>query len=484
MANFTSSPSPSIAAACSLFEKPIALTTASSSSLPPPSSFGGALDDGVEDGCCICLEPFTVHDPTSLKDTCLMDIDARTLLPVADMNIIFNAFLNGNSECDMLFDNGSESFRMYFCTESFNTVLLNQSVLNHSKVTKKQRVSNMLAVICPKGPCQSDANRQKPSANQRVWLYIMHLCSQQLLDAVRIERNYRSRNTSVMPTDLHHFHDSFGVEEDAFHSDDSDFDEHILQHLAFAASRVRYVRRRERQRSSGLGPSQVFFSTSPENMPGTLHLYPNSPDESQTLSHGLPQCDSRASGIPLVITSPRSPVTPSVNRVSSAASSGDEAIKLSQPPVGTPSRPSSAESVSFSESIKSKWSNASARYKESISKGTRGLKEKLLARNNSVKEVSKGVQREMSAGVAKMIERLDISSKRPGASKPASGGTGCTLNFLFKGKDVEENVIAQSLANNHVEFARGLKSEAPSHLSSITPDKLEASLHQVSRTFF
>ncbi|XP_039055901.1 E3 ubiquitin-protein ligase RHF1A-like [Hibiscus syriacus] len=403
MANFTSSPSPSIAAACSLFEKPIALTTASSSSLPPPSSFGGALDDGVEDGCCICLEPFTVHDPTSVTS----------------------------------------------CRHEYHL----QCILEWSQRSKE----------CP--ICWQSFVLKDPA-------------SQQLLDAVRIERNYRSRNTSVMPTDLHHFHDSFGVEEDAFHSDDSDFDEHILQHLAFAASRVRYVRRRERQRSSGLGPSQVFFSTSPENMPGTLHLYPNSPDESQTLSHGLPQCDSRASGIPLVITSPRSPVTPSVNRVSSAASSGDEAIKLSQPPVGTPSRPSSAESVSFSESIKSKWSNASARYKESISKGTRGLKEKLLARNNSVKEVSKGVQREMSAGVAKMIERLDISSKRPGASKPASGGTGCTLNFLFKGKDVEENVIAQSLANNHVEFARGLKSEAPSHLSSITPDKLEASLHQ------
>ncbi|MFQ6656881.1 hypothetical protein Gotur_026798 [Gossypium turneri] len=391
MADFNSSPSPSAAAAaaaCSLFEKPVALTAASCSS--PASSIGGVLDDGVEDGCCICLEPFTVQDPTT--------------------------------------------------------------------VTKKQRVSNMLAVICTERPCQV----------------------QELLDAVRIERHCRSRNTSAVATDLHHFHDSIGVEEDTFHSDDSDFDERILQHLALAASRARYIRRRERQRSSGLGPSRVLFSTSPENMPGTLHIYPNSPDECQNLSHGLPQCDSLASGIPSVNISPLSPVTPSVNMVSSSTASGDKAVKPSQPQLGTPHRTSSSETVSFSESIKSKWSTASARYKETISKGTKGLKEKLLARNNSVKELSKGVQREMTAGVAKMIERLDISSKRSGASVPASGGTGSTSNILFKGKGVQDNVIAQNLTNNNVEFVCGLNSEAPSYPSRIMPDKLEASHPQVS----
>ncbi|MBA0858680.1 hypothetical protein Goshw_029713 [Gossypium schwendimanii] len=390
MADFNSSPSPSAAAAaaaCSLFEKPIALTAASCSS--PASSIGGVLDDGVEDGCCICLEPFTVQDPTT--------------------------------------------------------------------VAKKQRVSNMLAVICPERPCQV----------------------QELLDAVRIERHCRSRNTSAVATDLHHFHDSIGVEEDTFHSDDSDFDERILQHLALAASRARYIRRRERQRSSGLGPSRVVFSTSPENMPGTLHIYPNSPDECQNLSHGLPQCDSLASGIPSVNISPLSPVTPSVNMVSSSTASGDKAVKPSQPQLGTPHRTSSSETVSFSESIKSKWSTASARYKETISKGTKGLKEKLLARNNSVKELSKGVQREMTAGVAKMIERLDISSKRSGASVPASGGTGSTSNILFKGKGVQDNFIAQNLTNNNVEFVRGLNSEAPSYPSRTMPDKLEASHPQV-----
>ncbi|KAE8698024.1 RING-H2 group F1A, putative isoform 3 [Hibiscus syriacus] len=313
MADFTSYPSPSTAAAaaaCSLFEKPVALTADSSSSpIPPSSFFDEAVDDGVEFGCCICLEPFTVHDPTTVT-SCRHEYHLQCILEWSQRS----------KECPI-------------CWQSF---VLKDPARNHQLINE--------------------------------FGYTMHLCSQQLLDAVRM------KGTAGLFID-----EMFLRPQGVFHSDDSDFDEHILQHLALTASRVRYGRRRERQRSSGLGPSQC-------------------------------------------------------------CSNGDEAIKLSQPPLGTPSRPSSAESVSFSESI-----NLNG---PMLQPGTRGLKEKFLARNNSVKELSKGVHREMNAGVAKMIERLDISSKRPGASKPAS------------------------------EFAHGFKSEAPSHLSSVVPDKLEASLQQ------
>ncbi|XP_052290503.1 E3 ubiquitin-protein ligase RHF1A-like [Citrus sinensis] len=67
-----------------------------------------------------------------------------------------------------------------------------------------------------------------------------------------------------------------------------------------------------------------------------------------------------------------------------------------------------------SQSLKSKWSAASARYKKLISKGTCSLKERLVSRNTSVKQLGKEVQHEMSAGitgVAKMIERLNLASK-------------------------------------------------------------------------
>ncbi|XP_022723041.1 E3 ubiquitin-protein ligase RHF1A-like isoform X2 [Durio zibethinus] len=398
MADFTTSSS-AAAASCSLFEKPLVLTATSSSS--PPSSFGGALSDGSEDGCSICLEPFTVQDPVTVTS----------------------------------------------CRHEYHL----QCILEWSQRSKECPICWQLFVL--KDPA-----------------------SQELLDAVRNERYCRSRNISAVPTDLHHFHDVFGIPEDAFHSDDLDFDERILQHLAAAASQARYVRRRERQRSSGLGPSQVLFLTSPETMPRAQPTHPTSSDECQNLSYWS-QHDSLASGMPSVNIDPPSPLTPAVNVVSRAAASGDKATKLSQPQLDTARRPISSEMFSFSESIKSKWSIASARYKESISKGTRGLKEKLLARNNSVKELSKGVQREMSAGIAgvgKMIERLDIAIKRPGAFRSASGGTGGTANFLFKGKGVQENVIAQNL-NNSVDFGRGLNSEASSYHSNTVPVILEVS---------
>lgn len=75
-----------------------------------------------------------------------------------------------------------------------------------------------------------------------------------------------------------------------------------------------------------------------------------------------------------------------------------------------------ADMHAFSESVKSKFSAASARYKESFTKSTQGLKEKLLSKNSPVKELSRGVQREMSAGIAKIFERLDPNSKKPSPS--------------------------------------------------------------------
>ncbi|PPS15199.1 hypothetical protein GOBAR_AA05367 [Gossypium barbadense] len=58
MVDFISSPSPFsiVVAACSLFEKSIALTTSCSTLT---SSIEGVLNNGVEDSYCICLKPYT-----------------------------------------------------------------------------------------------------------------------------------------------------------------------------------------------------------------------------------------------------------------------------------------------------------------------------------------------------------------------------------------------------------------------------------------
>lgn len=101
------------------------------------------------------------------------------------------------------------------------------------------------------------------------------------------------------------------------------------------------------------------------------------------------------------------------------------------------------------------------RYKDSIAKSTRGFKEKLLAHNSSVKDLSREVHREMSAGiagVAKMIERLDLASKRTRVSAPSSSYDGGTSDSLHKGKSILSNheTTRETAhdANSHIPFSR------------------------------
>ncbi|KAJ9154354.1 hypothetical protein P3X46_027699 [Hevea brasiliensis] len=297
---------------------------------------------------------------------------------------------------------------------------------------------------------------------------------QELLAAVEIERCLRSRNTSSAASSNLPLLVDFDVEQDSF-SDDSDFDEHIMQHFAAAASRAHYLRRRERQRSSGQGPSQFLVFTSPTNLP-TAQQTQSSSDECQDVYNGLSGANS-----PTCLMTPEplpSVVPPVVNVVSSSAVNGDIPSKprvlFRQPPTDAPRAPS--EVSSFSESIKSKWVAASARYKESISKSTRGIKEKLLARNNSVKELSKGVQKEMHAGiagVARMIERLDLTSKRTGASSPVSDLRPGASDFSLKGKAMQENIIAQALEKRSEEIALATSLDVSSHVSCTVPSRLD-----------
>ncbi|KAL3578222.1 hypothetical protein D5086_019726 [Populus alba] len=304
--------------------------------------------------------------------------------------------------------------------------------------------------------------------------------SQELLAAVETERLLRSRNSTPASMIVPHLDDDYDVEQDSY-SDDSDFDEHIMQHLAAAASsRAHHVHERERQRSNGLGPSQVIAFNSPEHV-ATVQQTCTSPEEGQTLIHGSSVINSPTPDTLSVNIQNLSSVTPpDVNQVSTTAvnSPFKPRILFRQPPTDSPEGQGSPEVLSLSDSIKSKWFAASARYKESLSKSTRGIKEKLVARNNSVKELSKEVQREMSAGiagVARMIERLDLTSNRTGPSMSDSGFTGGTSNFSWKGKGVEQNIIAQALAKTSEEIDRDTSLGASSHASGTVQARVEIS---------
>jgi len=90
----------------------------------------------------------------------------------------------------------------------------------------------------------------------------------------------------------------------------------------------------------------------------------------------------------------------------------------------TPDRAGPSDVQSFSDSLKSRLNAVSMKYKESITKSTRGWKERLFSRNSSVADLGSEVRREVNAGIAsvsRMMERLETrGSSRTGDSPTAS----------------------------------------------------------------
>ncbi|XP_027333338.1 E3 ubiquitin-protein ligase RHF1A-like [Abrus precatorius] len=225
--------------------------------------------------------------------------------------------------------------------------------------------------------------------------------SQELLNAVEAEKRLRSRTvcSHASTTNSGSPYERLSDAQDDSCSDDSDFDEQLMQQVVAATDRAPYICRRGRQRSLGVGPSEVLVFNS------SLHA-----------SGMRPRLTTSSSG-------------------DSSPNSGAPRVIYGQPSPESVRGLDTREMFSLPESIKSKLSAASARCKESISKNTRGLKEKLIARNASVKELSKGVQREMNAGiagVARMIERLDLATKLSSTPLRTSG-------FHVKGKSIQES---------------------------------------------
>lgn len=226
--------------------------------------------------------------------------------------------------------------------------------------------------------------------------------SQELLSVVEDERSTRSVLT------VRHIYEDPEVDHDVEYND-THFEEEIMRSFG---------RRRHKQRLSGVGPSVPRADSSIEQ-----EMY-TSLEEFHSLGYTSLE-DSRV-----------------VDNHSPNAN-------------GSPGRPITADMHAFSESVKSKLSAASARYKESLSKSTQGLKEKLLAKKSPVKELSRGVQREMSAGIARIFERLDPTSKR---ASPSSNGDGLNSNS-FKGKHTQDDdVAALPLHGNSADRAMDLSS--------------------------
>ncbi|KAL0346948.1 UNVERIFIED_CONTAM: E3 ubiquitin-protein ligase RHF2A [Sesamum calycinum] len=243
---------------------------------------------------------------------------------------------------------------------------------------------------------------------------------QELLEAVEQERAFRfapSRNAAIFhhPTlgDFELQHLPVGV-------NDPELEERIIQHLAAAAAmgRTRRIARREGSRSRSSAHSQpqfVVFSANP-NSSSTAPV-------SASLSPGGAETEPAAT----TGTSPSSPLVPSSvqsNQVSASSSrslfrattcqgiANDNRSRANESSLPNLDSAGPSEFQSFSDTWKSRLNTMSMKYKESISRSTRGWKEKLFSRSSSMADIGSGVRREVNAGIATVSRMMECLETR------------------------------------------------------------------------
>ncbi|KAK6122659.1 hypothetical protein DH2020_043599 [Rehmannia glutinosa] len=172
--------------------------------------------------------------------------------------------------------------------------------------------------------------------------------SQELLSGLENDKNLKLKN-NFHPVDQHN-----EVNNDAAQVDVSDFEERATAQYVAVINKARIISRSIKQSTPAFRSSQYAA------VMNRAHV------NSRTRKQSTP--DFGPSQIP--------PSVPS------------ESIDSDNP--GTSSSP---------KSLKSNIITASSKCKESILKNTRGLKEKFAVRNDSVKELSRGIQLEMTAGL-------------------------------------------------------------------------------------
>ncbi|CAN4099051.1 unnamed protein product [Withania somnifera] len=219
---------------------------------------------------------------------------------------------------------------------------------------------------------------------------------------------------------------------------DSELEERIIQHLAAAMGRAPHFARREgpRGRSSAQGrPHFLVFSTHPNAPP------PAGASSSTQRSAGERTPEVLVSGQSSAVVSGQ-PVTPpssfqadqfpaSGSGLNSAVNQLETSSSNRRTPQSSPKnqdRAGPSDFQSFSESIKSRLSAMSMRYKESLTKSSRGWKEKFFSRNSSTPDHSAESSNEVSAAVATVSTLMEhLETTHIGASSAESNISADTL---------------------------------------------------------
>ncbi|CAI9785826.1 unnamed protein product [Fraxinus pennsylvanica] len=194
--------------------------------------------------------------------------------------------------------------------------------------------------------------------------------SQELLDAVEQERNMRMNPPRNTATFHHPALGNFELQHLPVSASDSELEERIIQHLAAAAAmgRARQLARREAMIASSNSP----FITLGE-------------DSAQIIT---PRSSSQADHI----TTTASGSGAVANQLGTSSSNRRSPAQTSP---NSQDRAGPSDFQSFSESLKSRLNALSVRYKESITKSTRGWKERLFAHNSSMPDPGTEVRREV-----------------------------------------------------------------------------------------
>ncbi|ONK68830.1 uncharacterized protein A4U43_C05F16460 [Asparagus officinalis] len=251
--------------------------------------------------------------------------------------------------------------------------------------------------------------------------------SQELFEGVERERNIRSNQTRNTTIFHHPALGDFELQHLPVGVNDGELEERIMQHLAAAAAMGRAPRREgQRGRSATQGRPQFLVFSSHPNTPSIGSVSVSS------APRGINEPSTAAASASTVITTTEEEPLPQVPNVNvgqadpvailpSGASGANRPVILNTrisagqtTPVGQ-DRAGPSDFQSFSESLKSRLNAVSMRYKDSITKSTRGWKERLFSRNTSVADIGSEVKREVSAGIAsvsRMMERLDTRESR------------------------------------------------------------------------
>ncbi|CAN4100821.1 unnamed protein product [Withania somnifera] len=267
--------------------------------------------------------------------------------------------------------------------------------------------------------------------------------SQELLDAVEHERNIRMnppRNTTI----FHHpTLGDFELQHLPVSATDSELEERIIQHLAAAAAmgRARHLARREGQRgrSSAQGrPHFLVFSTNPNDPPPSAAAATSSsarrsgdePAPEVSVSGQDSHIIAAGEGSGQLLAQPSSFLADEVTASESGPNAAINQLGTSSnnrriPSQSSPNnqdRAGPSDFQSFSESIKSRLSAMSMRCKESLTKGSRGWKEKLFSRNSSTSDNVPESREEVSTGaavasVSHMMEHLTTTDNRTSSAE-------------------------------------------------------------------